>query len=130
MAQLVKQRRTLRPKVLQALGLITGVNLLIVWLGVDFRLYFSAAVPYYVNFFAHRLILPDWVRLGAGILGLLGCGLYPLCLLLPNGKRLSFDLFLFDSVFLVIFALFFLKNPLCCLPELVAHGAILVLLRP
>jgi hypothetical protein len=49
--------------------------------------------------------------------------------LLLNRPALTFWLYGADTALVALFALLFLENPLCCLPELAVHCLVLFLLR-
>ena len=114
----LRRRRALARRLLLWIGLGTGANWLLLQLHIPFRIYLSAGFWYYVN------LLPGW-RWIAALLCALSCGLS----LLGNRLQLAFWLFAADTLLLTLFAVLFVDNPLCCLPELAAHGIILVLLR-
>ena len=116
--------------VLLAVAVLTAGNLLLLWMGLTHRLYFSASLPYYAACFARALTGDRILHLLVGSFALLTCLAYAACL--PSTSRGGFGLLLYglDTVFLLAAALFLVENPLCCLPELLAHGLILLLLTP
>jgi len=108
----------------------SAVNLLLLWLGMEQRLYFSASMPYYAVFFAGELGADAVLRLLVGIFAVLGCVVYAACL--PSTHPGGFGLVFYglDTVFLLLAAVALVENPICCLPELMGHGVVLVLLCP
>ena len=108
----------------------SAVNLLLLWLGMGQRLYFSAAVPYYAVLFAEKLGGDGVLRLLVGIFAVLGCAVYAACAFSTSPGLFGPVFFGLDTVFLLVAAVALVENPICCLPELLGHGAVLVLLCP
>ena len=116
--------------VLGAVAVLSGLNLLLQWLGIGFRLYFSAAAPFYADFFTHALSADPILRLLVGICAILTCLLYLTCLFSPQCATFGLCFYAVDTILLLGISLFGVDNPICCLPELFTHGLILLLLAP
>ena len=115
------RRRIARARIaLGAVALGTGANLVFLWLGIPFRIYASASFWYYVNLLSGN----RWIGSLLGVATCLGYGFW------IRDVALGRKLYAADTAFLLMVCLFLLENPLCCLPELVIHGAVLGLLWP
>ncbi len=117
-------------RVLLAVGALTALNLLLLWMGSGQRLYFSASLPYYAAVFTQTLSADGVLGLLVGISAFLACLVYAACFPSTNPGGFGLLFYGIDTVFLLVAALCLVENPLCCLPELTAHGLILVLLCP
>ena len=116
--------------VLLAVAWLTVANLLLFWLGSGQRLYFAAALPYYAASFADQLSQDGILRLLVGLCALLFCLTYAACLKSTNRGGFGLLFYGLDTVFLLLAAVCLVENPLSCLPELLFHGLVLLLLCP
>lgn len=124
----MKQKVNLRKKILILLMLFSAINLLLLWLGIRWRLYFSASVPYYAGLIAPAVLPESGFLALVGVFSLLCCGIYGACVVATRPATFALCFYAVDTVCLLLIALFLVENPLCCLPELLAHGLILLCL--
>lgn len=111
---------------------VSLVNLILLWVGVDYHFLFSAAIPYYLNWIARQLGRKGLTAL-AVVLTLTvfavggGCWYF-----FRNRKWLDGALLFYvvDTLALAVMALVLLDNPLSCLLEVLVHGLGLLLLFP
>ena len=124
----MKQKVNLPVGVLTLVTLCSAGNLLLLWCGVPWRLYFSAAVPYYAGLIA-PMLLPDGAFLAlVGAFSFLCCCIYGACLVSTRPAAFALGFYGVDTVALLLLAVCLVENPLCCLPELLAHGLVLTTL--
>lgn len=113
--------------VLLTVAVLSGLNMVLLWQNFGFRMYFSAAVPYYTGLLGRALGADGVLTALLAAVALLWCLLYPACLPTPAYGLWFYAL---DTVVLLAAAVFWVQNPMSCLPELWAHGLVLVLLTP
>lgn len=109
---------------------VSLINQLMLWAGVNYHFLFSAAMPYYLNWVAGQLSSAGFSFI-ATVVTLALYGAYGLCLLRSHQQQwywAGMALYALDTVLLIIFALALLENPLSCLFELLVHVVVLALL--
>lgn len=130
-------RRQLRQKVeLGRLGLlvilgITFINQLLLLFGVDYHFFFSAAMPYYLNWLARQLDVTAFKAVATIVTLMIYVGLAACWLL--SGRLLEWMLatvvfYCVDTLLLVIFAVTLLEQPSSCLLEILSHGLVIAML--
>ena len=124
----MKQKVNLRPGILPLLAVFSLINLILLWFGSGWRLYFSASLPYYAGLFAPRILSDGGFLALVGMFSLLCCGVYGACAVATRPAAFGLLFYGVDTVFLLVIAVFLVENPICCLPELLAHGLILLML--
>lgn len=111
---------------------VSAVNLVLLFMGLDYHFLFSAAVPYYMNWLAAQLGRSGLKVLAVAVTVLvfaLGGG----CWYFFRSRRWLEGALVFyavDTVALAVMALTLLENPLSCLLEVLVHGLGLLLLFP
>jgi hypothetical protein len=107
---------------------VSLINQLLLLLNIKYYLLFGASVPYYLNWLGQELSIYHQVtayKVIAVLLSLIVYGMYVRCWVksAKNWKymRIGLMLYVVDTVFMVIFALVFLQNPLSCILWFFAH---------
>lgn len=109
---------------------VSFINQLMLWMGIEYHFLFSAAMPYYLNWVARQLSSGGFSVVATVLTLALYCA-YGLCLLRSYEPRwfwAGMVLYALDTVLLIIFALALLANPMSCLLELLVHGLALAVL--
>lgn len=117
---------------LLAIIAVTLIDQLLLWAGIDYHFFFSAAMPYYLNWTASQLSSGAF-KVVATVVTVALYAIYALCLLRylePDWTMAAAGLYIADTALLIVFALVMLENPASCLLELLVHGIALVLLIP
>ena len=114
---------------LLAVVAITLLNQLLLMFGVKYHFFFSASMPYYLNWLGVELSAVASVgayRALAVVLTLALYVLYGACWLLSVQRRewllAALVIYAVDTVFLAVFALALLGNPASCLLEVITHA--------
>lgn len=130
-------RRQLRQRVeLGRLGLlvvlgITFVDQILLLCGVDYHFFFSAAMPYYLNWLALQLDVTAFKAVATIVTLMIYVGLAACWLL--SGRLLEWMLaalvfYSVDTLLLAVFAVTLLEKPSSCLLEILTHGLVIALL--
>lgn len=109
---------------------VSLINQLMLWAGINYHFLFSAAMPYYLNWVSDQLSSSGFTFVATVVTWALYVA-YGLCMLRSHQRQwywAGMALYALDTILLVIFALTLLENPLSCLIELLVHGGVLFVL--
>ena len=124
----LRQHVTMSRMVMLVLLAVSLLNQLLLLLKVNYHFYFSAGVPYYLNWMALKLGEHKGVtffKVFALLATLVIFAGYVFCWMQSARKRrflkTSLMIYCADTVLLVIFAFALLNNPFSCLLEILTH---------
>lgn len=121
--------------VLLILLVVSVFNQLLLLLKVDYHIFFSASMPYYLNWLAGALGGSGgitFLKVFAVLVTVICYGGYAICWIQSSQQReflrTALLLYAMDTLMLVIFAFVFIENPISCLLEILVHLVALWLL--
>lgn len=107
---------------------VSLLNQLLLLLDVDYFFLFGASVPYYLNWLGQKLSIyhqVTWYKIIAMLLSIAVFAGYVVCWLKSargwKWMRTGLVLYCVDTLFMIVFAIAFLMNPVSCILWLMIH---------